>query len=48
MVPAPPTDNNQLKESAKETAAVAAAAMAVAEMVTATAKTTVTASWGRS
>jgi len=42
------TDNNQLKEAAKETAAVAAVAMAAAEMATATAKTKATASWGRS
>ena len=47
------TDNNQLKEAAKETADVAVAAMAAvmavaaAEMATATAKATVTASWGR-
>ncbi len=44
------TDNNQLKEAAKETSAVAVAAMAVvvAEMATATANMTATESWGRS
>ena len=41
------TDNNQLKEAAKETAAVAAVAMAAVEMATAMAKTTAAASWGR-